>query len=93
MKLKIFSSSDIAFFPIQRAGDEVERLAKEHNEKVLFLCFSFFDKVSGGRGEVLAAMSLVDRRLKRTMPDSFQSFESLSFVNLNGKARRLCLFL
>lgn len=38
MKLKIFNSSDIAFFLIQRAGDEVERLAKEHNEKVLFLC-------------------------------------------------------
>ena len=39
MKLKIFNSSDIAFFFLtQRAGNEVERLAKEHNEKVLFLC-------------------------------------------------------
>ena len=36
MKLKIFNSSDIAFFFIQRAGDKVERLAKERNEKVLF---------------------------------------------------------
>lgn len=37
MKQKIFNSSDIAFF-IQRAGDEVERLAEEYNEKVLLLC-------------------------------------------------------
>ena len=35
MKQKIFNSSDIPFFFIQRAGDEAEMLAKEHNEKVL----------------------------------------------------------
>ncbi|CAH3021035.1 unnamed protein product [Porites evermanni] len=36
MKQKIFNSSDIAFF-IQRAGDEVERLAEEYNEKIASL--------------------------------------------------------
>lgn len=38
--------------------------------------FFFLTKYLG----VLAAMSLVDGRLKKTVLDSFQSFKSLSFV-------------
>ena len=36
-------------------------------------------------------MSLVDGRLKRTMLDSFQSFKSLSFVNLKGNMSQALL--
>lgn len=62
MKLKIFNSSDIAFFFIQRAGDKVERLAKEQNEKVLFFmleveCFFFLTKYLEGTGDHVVGRS------------------------------------